>query len=175
MRSNFNLKTVYNNTFFQLIILIVFFISCKNSTEKNILKCNIDLSIIRNKSISSFKIDSNGSAINLINSINEKGVVNQVFFNEEELIKIRKKIDAIIVSKCDTIDNPYMDGLRYIMIITEGEKKRTYVSCTCKESEPIDNLVIYINELYNKKNKVIFYNSLEKINIPSVPRTAKSD
>jgi hypothetical protein len=159
-----------NNHLLMLFVFLNFFISCKKSRPDNEkMLYSIDLSVQQKKSISTFKIEPDGKVTVLINKMYEINNVYQVQFSEQEMSSIKKKLDEISLTKCDTINKTYVDGMRYILVLDDREKKTTLISDTCEQLKPLDDLVLYILNLYNKKEKTLFYESLKIITPPSPP------
>ncbi|KFF16569.1 hypothetical protein [Flavobacterium hydatis] len=163
--------------FFLFFVLINLFISCeKNQTKKQKIAYYIDLSVQQKSTISSFKIEPNGKGIVLINGMSGIDSIYQVQFNKKEIDNITKKINELSLTKCDTIDKNYSDGMRYIMIINDNKQnKKTLISGTCKQLETLDNLVLYIMNIYDKKEKSLFYESLKIITPPPFPENFKME
>lgn len=157
-----------NNHLLMLFMFLNFFISCKKNTMDNEkMLYSIDLSVQQKESISTFKIEPNGKTTVLINKINENNNVYQVKFNKEEVNNIKKKLDEISLTKCDTINKTYVDGMRYVMVLDNTEIKTTLISNTCEQLKPLDDLVLYIMSIYEKKEKMPFYESLKIITPPN--------
>lgn len=163
-----------NNHLLVLFVFLHFFVSCKKGTpvdEK--MPYSIDLSIQQKRSISTFKIEPDGEVTALINKKYEINNVYEVQFSEQEMSNIKKKLDEISLTKCDTINKTYVDGMRYIVVLDDTEKKTTLISDTCEQLKPLDDLVLYILKLYNKKEKTLFYESLKIITPPSPPSDSR--
>lgn len=163
-----------NNHLLMLFVFLNFFISCKKSTPDNEkMLYSIDLSVQQKKSISTFKIEPDGKTTVLINKMDEINNVYQVQFSEQEIGNIKKKLDEISLTKCDTINKTYVDGMRYVMVLEDAEKKTTLISDTCEQLKPLDDLVLYIMDVYSKKGKTPFYESLKIITPPSPPSASR--
>lgn len=165
-------KIKYFCLFFAFLNL---FISCEKNQEKNEnVVYHIDLSIQQKKTISSFKIEPNGKGTVLINNMTGINSVYQIQFDKNEINNITKRINELSLTKCDTIDENYSDGIRYIMIIKDNkENKKTLVSGTCEQLKSLDRLVLYIMNINNKKEKTLFFESLKIITPPPFPENFK--
>ena len=163
----------FTNSYFTVILslLLLLIISCKKGiTNTEIMPFSIDLSLQEKQSISTYKIESDGTVTVLKNNVNEISNIYQVHFSKEEMSNIKKNLDKITLDKCDSINETYADGLRYLLVLNNKGKETILINNTCEELKPLDDLVMDIINTYNKKEKKPFFKSLKRIT-PTPQRT----
>lgn len=152
-----------------IIILICFFLTCCKTATNEEGFDKIDLSVTYNNEVNTFQIANNGSAVVLIRRFGNSDNYYNVIFNEEEMSHIQKELLVTKSSQCDTIKQIKFDGTRYIMYLTKGKSSKEIISGTCEELKPINKLVKYIVEQFNKKEKLTIFKSLQTITPPPPP------
>lgn len=142
--------------------ILMFCMSCKveKTTEPYY---TIDLTVIYNEYTKSYKIDTEGNVLLLINKVNENGRLYESFLEQEELDSIQEKLYKIVKLDCDSIDDDFDDGTRYIMIVqNKNNKKRIFVNNSCKQFQELDSLVFAIIKKVQIEKSKDFFESLEK-------------
>lgn len=142
-----------------IILVCLLLFGCK---PEQIKTYDLDLTIKYNAFLNSFKIDNKGNAIILINEVGQQPKVYQSSFSESEMNFINKSLQNINFTKCDSIENDYADGTRYILILREQiTKKNTIViKDNCEQQKPLNDLVFYISRTFDKKKKEDYYKSI---------------
>ena len=153
---------------FILLSILFFIISCNNKGRDGSKDYDIDLSVKYNNQINCFQIDKEGYAFVLIKETYNDDKYYKVFFDKEEMGYIQKSLKEINFLKCDTIDKITLDGTQYIFNLSNKTIKRNIISGTCEELKPLNKLVKYIVESYNKKDKNEIFNSLKVIIPPKI-------
>lgn len=162
------IKKLFLMTFVLTTIFLVG-ISCKNKSEiENNDLYNLDISIKYKKEINSFIIDSNGTAFVVIKAVNKSDKYYKMTFSKHEMNHIQKSLKEIDFSICDTIEENIMDGVQYALYIDNNTIKREIISGTCKQQKPLNKLVKFIVETYNKKQKEDIFRGLKLIVPPDL-------
>ncbi len=158
-----------------LLVVISLLVSCKNKDHKYSDYYSIDLSVIFNDKLMSYKIDNNGKVIILDNSLNENAVAYEGFIGEEDLQNIQDELNKIVAVKCVPTEETYVDGTRYVMVLKskDNSKRSTLISGTCKSYKHLDKIVFKIVNRFNSGNKSEIYESLTKIVPPPFPNSLK--
>ncbi len=155
--------------YFIVSFVLFFCMSCK--VEKT-TECyyRMDLTVIYNEYTKSYKIDTEGNVFLLINKVNENGRLYESFLEQKEMDSIQEKLIKIVKLECDSIDDVFDDGTRYIMILqNKNNAKRIFVNNSCKQFQELDSLVFaIIKKVQIEKNKD-FFESLEKASPPISP------
>ncbi|MCP1995520.1 hypothetical protein [Flavobacterium sp. HSC-61S13] len=124
---------------------------------------NMDLTVIYNEYTKSYKIDTEGNVLLLINKVNENGRLYESFLEQEELDSIQEKLYKIVKLECDSIDDDFDDGTRYIMIVqNKNNKKRIFVNNSCKQFQELDSVVFAIIKKVQIQEIGGYFESLEK-------------
>ncbi|URC11761.1 hypothetical protein [Flavobacterium sp. B183] len=142
-----------------IILVCLLLFSCK---PEQIKTYDLDLTIKYDAFLNSFKIDNKGNAIILINEIGQQPEVCQATFSKSEMNFINKSIQNINFTKCDSIENDYADGTRYVLILTDQVTKKNTIILkdNCEQQKPLNDLVFYISRTFDKKKKEDYYKSI---------------
>lgn len=146
---------------------MLFITSCKK--EENQVFESIDLSIKHKRAFYSFNIAFNGKATVLTSKFNEIPKLYKTEFNKKEVKYIENTLSKINLKKCDTLDYNVCDGAQYIFILNNKNDTITLVSNTCEQLKNLDNLVIYIEKTFEKKDKIYYYKSMNGLIPPPPP------
>lgn len=154
-----------NKYFFLALILAVLFANCNNKDDQGFE--SIDLSIKYRHQINSFKIEKDGNVVILEEKLQKESKLYKVSYNQTEMDSIKNIVNRVGLIKCDTLSNSPLNRMGYLMIVNNKTDSITYFNNTCKEQKLVDNLVLYIEQISNKKKKTAFYKSL--LSPPSPP------
>jgi len=145
-------------------IVIVFFVfilvSCQE--EKKIHRntsYSIDLTVMYDKYLNSYKIEYDGSLVILLNEKNEIGKLYKSKFTKEELGSIQKQILNISKIKCDSLVDNYMGGINYILTVTDEKNKIKFFSNNCSNYREVDDFVAYLVKKIENDSKHEYFES----------------
>lgn len=147
-----------NKYFFLALILAVLFANCNNKVDQGFE--SIDLSIKYRHQINSFKIEKDGNVVILEEKLQKESKLYKVSYNQTEMDSIKNIVNKVALIKCDTLSNPPLSRMGYLMIVNSKTDSITYINGTCKQQKLVDNLVLYIEQISSKKKKTAFYKSL---------------
>lgn len=144
-----------------IIFTLLLTVRCsKENKSTSATSYNVDLSVIYNNSINSYKIDSDGSVIVFMNKKDEIGRVYKSKLNKAEFDGIQNEIYQISKIKCDSTVNHYADGMNYILILKRNNEKTTLISNTCDKYERVDDFVLRLVKMFDKRKKEEFFDSV---------------
>lgn len=155
-------------------IICLLALSC-DTTDENEAFNFIDLSIKHKIILNSIRIEHDGKAIVLVNTLHREPKLYEVEFSYQEMNHIKRSIAKIQWSKCDSLSNYSMDGTQYIFILDKNDKTIKYLSGACDNSKEVDALIFYIEDSYMRKVKKDFYNSINGLIPPPPPIMQRYD
>ena len=161
MRNNF-IKSLFIFTF-------LFFLSCNNQNIDKNSNYDIDITIIYDNNINSYKISKNGEVLFLSNKLNQFGKLYRFVLDKKENENIQKLATDIVALKCDSLKNSFSDEKRHIVIFKNQKSKITLVSNTCKNEDKLNNFVFSIVKKFKSIRKNIVFETLEKSIPPELP------
>jgi len=142
-----------------IIVTLILIMGCKKENKSN-TPYSIDLSVKYNSSINSYKIEADSSVVILLNKTYEVGRLYKSKLNQKEFDSIQYEISQISKIQCDSTDSHYLDGMNYLLILKSNDKKITLISNTCDNYERVDNFVIYLVKMFDKRKKDEFFESI---------------
>ena len=144
-----------------IILTLILTAGCaKENKSTSATSYSVDLSVMYNNSINSYKIEADSSVIVLLNKKDEIGRVYKSKLNKAEFDNIQNEVYQISKIKCDSTANHYADGMNYILILKRNNEKSTLISNTCDKYEKVDNFVLRLVEMFDKRKKDEFFDSV---------------
>jgi len=143
-----------------IILTFALIVGCNKENKSTVAYSSIDLSVMYNNSINSYKIEVDSSVVILLNTKDEMGRLYKSTLNKVQFESIQNEISQIYDIPCDSTTNHYADGMNYVLVIKRNGQKITLVSNTCDKYEKIDNFVLHLVKMLDKQKKHEFFESV---------------